>query len=462
MKPSPSVETGEVIPAFAELVEAATVDDLTPLSRQRVAEHLLDTVGVGLAGSAEPGSMLALGIFAAEGTTGPARAIASGTSLASWDAAWINGVFTNMLDFDDTGFTHPSVCLVPAALAIGEARDLGGREAVLALTLGYEVISRLNNIIGGRNNPRMRERGIHPMSVCGAIGAAAVVAKALNLSKDQTLIAFSLAASSSYGITEHFGSWAKAVHAGNAARAGLQAALMAEKDYFAANTGVEGRYGLLHSLFGPDNYEIDKGLPGLGEGWQIAEPGADMKAHPACGGTRGFLQAALKLRQEQLHSVDEIDRVVVTVSERGLDSLQFNPPTRGYQGKFSVVFPVAAALLDGEVTIDSFTDESLNRPEMQDMLSRISLTVMPGGYERTERDATPVEVHTKDGRLLHEDPPKTPKGKRPNRLTTEELHGKYVECAGRVLTKEQVLSSMQILQDVENVGVREIVDAVVV
>jgi 2-methylcitrate dehydratase PrpD len=461
MQPPPSTATGDLIRALAEFTAAATLEDLSGLACQRVQEHLLDTVGVGLAGYAEPGAAIIAEMMDAERSTGSARSLVSGAHLMSWDAAWANGVFTNMLDFDDTGFTHPSVCLVPAALAIGEARDLTGRNIELALTVGYEVTSRLNNVVGGRNNPKMRERGIHPMSVCGAIGAAAVVASALNLTTEQVLVAFGLAASSSFGITEHFGTWAKGVHAGNAARAGVQSALMAERNYFASKTAVDGRYGLLHALFGEGNYELSRGLPGLGEGWQIAAPGADMKLHPACGGTRGITQAALKLRSERIASVDDISHVVVTVAERVLDSLQFNPPERGYEGKFSIVFPVAAALLDGVVTIDSFTDQSLGRAEMQDLLGRISLKIVPGGYERSERDATPIEVFCRDGRVLREDPPKHPRGKRQNRLSYEEIVTKFRDCARRVFSEEKTEAALATLENLESVTVRQLMDALV-
>lgn len=459
---SQTKETANGIAALAEFARAASFADLSQLARTRVAEHLMDTVGVALAGCAEPGGRIIVDVVADARASGTARIIGAGIAVPTWDAAWVNGTLANMLDFDDTGFTHPGVCLVPAALAVCEAANSTGKQLVTSLAVGYEICARMSAIIGGVHNSKMRARGIHPMAVVGGIAAAAAAGNALGLNQKQMRVAFGLAATAGFGFTQQFGTWAKGVHAGNAARSGVMGALLAQRDYYASETAVEGRFGQLNALLGEGNFDLERGLPGLGDGWAIAEPGADMKLHPACGGLRGVVQAAIKLRKTSLSSHEQIEKVTISVPERLLDTLFVDRPERGYGGKFSTRYSVAVALVDGDLTIDSFNDETLARKDIQDMMSRIQVLPKSGaGLDRKERHYTPIRVYCRDGRVFNEDPPAHPKGMRNNRMSREEIVNKYLFCARRMLKSEQATRSVEVLEKVESLAVRELISAVV-
>jgi 2-methylcitrate dehydratase PrpD len=175
------------------------------------------------------------------------------------------------------------------------------------------------------------------------------------------------------------------------------------------------------------------------------------------------VQAAINLRRTRLKSHEEIDRIIVSVPERLLDTLFIDRPVRGYGGKFSVRYPVAVALIDGDLTIDSFSDETLARRDVQDMMNRIEVVIKAGaGLDRKERHHTPMRVHCRDGRVLDEDPPEHPRGMRKNRMAGEEIVAKYDSCAGRILTSEQVQRSIAAYSKLESLSVRELIDAVVI
>ncbi|MGV6873817.1 MmgE/PrpD family protein [Pseudochelatococcus sp. B33] len=113
--------------------------------------------------------------------------------------AWTNGTLCHQLNFDDVGFTHPSVCTVPAVLAIGERQQSSGADLITAMAVAYEVFARLIRSFRFYDC-QLKKRGVHTMSVCGTLAAAAGAGKMLKLDRDKLLVATGLAASSSIGL----------------------------------------------------------------------------------------------------------------------------------------------------------------------------------------------------------------------------------------------------------------------
>src|SRR5262249_25828198 len=162
----------------------------------------------------------------------------------------------------------------------------------------------------------------HPTSLYGCPAAAAAAGSIAKLNPAQMGTALGLAAANSGGLTQHFGTWGKGVHAGNAARAGVTAVLLAEKNFVADPEGLEGDFGFYAAFHGKGNYDLSKvegGLGPLGTLWSIVKPGLTIKMYPTCGGNLRALDAAQALMKEHGVRMDDVERVDVDVHPALLD-----------------------------------------------------------------------------------------------------------------------------------------------
>ena len=163
--------------------------------------------------------------------------------------------------------------------------------------------------------------------------------------------AVGLAAANAGGLTQHFGTWGKGIHAGNAARAGVTSVLLARKDYIADPAGLEGDYGFYSAFHGDGNYTLDKMADGLGTHWSIVDPGLTVKRYPCCGGNLRALDSLAELMAEHDIQVDDVERLEVDVHPDLLDVVRFHKPDDGFRGKFSIDYVLAAMLLDRRVDL---------------------------------------------------------------------------------------------------------------
>ena len=200
----------------AEFAVKTSLEDCPPEALARVRLAALDTLGVMLAGAGEPAARAVRAVARAESGTPLATVIGTRLVTSPGWAALANGTAGHAHDFDDTNFAlmgHPSVPLLAAALAAGEAETADGRAVALAYIVGFEVSATL----GAALNPDHYTRGWHATSTLGTLGCAAAAARLLRLDVTQTRHALAIAATHASGLKENFGSMTKPYHAGHAA-----------------------------------------------------------------------------------------------------------------------------------------------------------------------------------------------------------------------------------------------------
>src|SRR5262245_20540136 len=302
-----SPEGGPEMGATAVLSEFASRTRIADISAEAVAatkRHILDCTGVGLAATVEPAGRVVLDVTRDQGGTPRARVFGSNLRTSPVAAAWANGSLSHLLDYDDTGFSHPTACILPAALAVAETPSATGADLVAAVCVGLEVFERLSSS-GRQHEPELRRRGFHPTSVYGCAAAAAAAGNIVRLNPGQMAVAIGLALANSGGLTQHFGTWGKGIHAGNTARAGVTSVELARRDHFADPEVIEGEYGFFSAFHGAGNYSLDKMPDGLGTHWSIVDPGLTIKRYPCCGGNLRALDAARALIEEHRISFDD-------------------------------------------------------------------------------------------------------------------------------------------------------------
>jgi 2-methylcitrate dehydratase PrpD len=361
----------------------------------QVKRAALDLLGVTLAGSVEPAGERARAYAASQAGEGPAAVIGGGVRLSPALAALANGTAGHALDYDDIGLGagHVSVALMPVALAVAELVGAKGAEFVEAMVLGYEVASRLARIAPDAVSGPY-QYGFHKPSVYAVFGGTAACARLLRLDADATAAAFGIAASSAGGLRVNFGTMTKPFHAGLANRTAVEAALLAQSGFTANGAALEGRFGWFDAI-ARSGGDLAPVVDGLGEAPFAVEEGFVFKRFPCCGANHAAIEAMLAVVAEHDLTPADVSSIEVVIESRYLNEVLVHPwPVEPLEGKFSLAYNVAAALVDRAVTIDTFTAERL--AALAAIRDRIRVTPDP----TLPRDAAVVVVRTGDRREI--------------------------------------------------------------
>jgi 2-methylcitrate dehydratase PrpD len=373
----------------------STYAALEPLNLAGLA--LVDFIGVALSGSLEPVSEKIIAFCRDTGSKGPASVIGAGFQTGLADAVLANGTIGHALDFDDSNFVlggHPSVTLLPAVLALGEAGQRSGRDVLHAYVTGFEVMMRIAHAV----NFEHYEKGWHPTATLGIFGAAAASAKLLGLDQSQSADALGLAASMASGIKSNFGAMAKPLQVGHAAQKGLLCALWAKAGITASRAALTGRQGFFMVYNGEGAYRLEA-LAREGDEPEILRSGLKFKRYACCGSTHVGIDAAREMRR--LHDVDpaQIKAVHIAINPRRIPHVNKPNASDALEAKFSVQFTVAASLIDNGVSLSHFSEQAVSRPDIRSLMAKVSL-VPVGEGEMALSQPCVLTVEMNDGREL--------------------------------------------------------------
>ncbi len=395
--------------------------DLPALARRRAVDAITDCVGCMLAGASEPIADAVAGAIA--GGSGDALLAGRSQRASPGDAALFNGALAHALDYDDTNhpaYAHPSAVLVPAMLALAPLARFTGRELVTAYVLGFEVFGKLGRAL----NTAHYTRGWHATATFGTIAAAVAAGRLLRLDEARMSAALGIAASTAGGLRANFGTMVKPLHAGCAARNGVLAALLARAGLDASEAAFDHDYGFLR-LFAGDVPADPAPLASWGEPLEILTPyGLALKPYPSCGATHTAIEAAAAIHRELAGTPVESVRA-------GVSGLAFAPlihvmPDRPLAGKFSLHFCVAAALLEGDVTLATFTQRRIDDPRIRELIRRTTMVADPRVGDGAEFPSI-VEVRAADGRRLERFVPLA-QGKPERWFPPERIRAKFDDC----------------------------------
>jgi 2-methylcitrate dehydratase PrpD len=306
-------------------------------------------------------------------------------------AALLNGISSHTFDFDDTHLKtiiHPAGPVASALLSLAELNGTSGRQLIDALVLGVDVSCRLGNLV----YPDHYDRGWHITGTTGMFGAAAGCARMLGLTVEQTQMALAIAASQPIGLREQFGTMTKPFHPGAAARAGLMAALMAQRGFTASTKAIEAARGWAQVV--STKCDWSEATDELGERFEISfnsyKPFAcGIVIHPS-------IDACVQLRGHGVRA-DDVERIELKVHSLVLELTGKKEPTDGLQGKFSVYHGCAVGLLFGRAGEEEFADEIVRRHDVA-ALRRKVVALVDNTIDEASADVTAV---MKDGRREH-------------------------------------------------------------
>ena len=431
-------------------------------ARAMAVDAITDCIGCMIAGAGEPvAGMLGhvVGDAVDRENYPAAPLVAAGRMAAPHDAALYNGTLAHAIDYDDVthpAYAHPGAALVPAILATGRMVQASGRDALSAYILGIEMIGKLGRVL----NTAHYRNGWHATATFGSLGAAVTAASMLRLDAIQFAMALGMAASAASGLRANFGTMTKPLHAGYAARNGVLAALMA-REGVTANAGIlENGYGFAEVFNHHDNIAAGH-FANWGDPLEIlTEFGLGLKPYPACGATHPPIEAAIKLRTHIGDNLESISSIRVGVTEMHFEPLVCESATTGLEAKFCMGYCIAAAMLDGDVSLETFEDTSLSRINASGLVEKVHMELDGRVAGNTEFGAV-VTVDLMDGRRMEELVPLAI-GKPARWFPKEKLESKFLDCCRGVIARENTAAVFQLAQGLESADSLEpLLDALV-
>jgi aconitate decarboxylase len=370
------------------------------------------------------------------GGGGSAALLGLNARLGTVQAALVNGAAMHVLDYEPMWLpaTHALSPSLAAALALGEALGSSGAKILAAMVLGIEIQGRLRLAAGPLES---HELMFHPPGFVGPIGAAVAAGHLLDFDADQFANAIGIAGSRCGGLFANLGTMTKSTHCAYAAAMGLEAALLARRAFTATPTLFDPGPQSYAEAFFPRGF-AGEALLDFGQPFRIADPGYAIKIFPAKFSTHYGITAALMARP-RIPSPDAIRAVHITAAD--VPSSDRPNLRSGLDGKFSLQYTAAAALLDGHVGLASFTDERLAREDMQALLGKFEVRLsrkIPSIY--TAGRYLDLEVTLAGGETVRArcERPRGSWGAPP--ITTEEHLAKASDCLATHLAPEAVVA----------------------
>ncbi|XP_029463299.1 cis-aconitate decarboxylase-like [Rhinatrema bivittatum] len=453
---SPLEET--ITNSFASFIHGVRSDHLSDTVRHRSKRMILDSIGVGLVGSTTQVFKIALQYCQDMYSSSAVSSVygQKGLRLSPTLAAYTNGVAAHSMDFDDTWHpaTHPSGAVLPALLAASEMFPAdskpNGLDLLLAFNVGIEVQGRLMRFSNEAHNIPKR---FHPPSVVGTMGSAAATAKLLSLNKAQCTHALAIAASLAGAPMANAATLAKPLHIGNATRLGFEAALLAAR-------GMEANPLILDDVPGCSGFSAFYGdykprkMAMLEEDhvFLLEDQDIAFKRFPAHLGMHWVVDASLSVRNRLINHIGSFNPSVIrSILLRIPASKYINRPfpESEHQARHSFQFNACTALLDGLVDIDSFSENSLNKEDLQKLLGKVIVEHPADNEANFDKMYGEVALLLENGDIL------TGKcdtfyGHWRNPLSRESLLQKFYSNASHVLQEKQIEAIIKMVENIEN------------
>src|SRR5262245_22063963 len=348
-------ETIPLTRKLARFVVSTKYDAIPPKAQATAKTAIMDCLGVAVAGSREESAVIAGRLVREERAKEETTIYGQRFRSSSTQAAFVNGIAAHAHDFDHSFVLggQPTSPIIPAVFALGEAIPVSGRQILEAYVAGFEVVARL--IFAVQNTGGA---GWHANGTIGVFGATAACGKLLDLKESEIEKALGMAASMGSGVTSNFGTMTKPLHVGLAARNGVSAARLARTGFTSNIQTLEARNGYFDSYYQggkPDLSVFDD----LGRTYAMEKYGVRFKPYPCGGLTHTAIFATIRLRNEQKITPSAVEHIDVFVPRDTAAPLTFRVPGTGLEGKFSMPYLIARALVDGKIELETFTDQAV-------------------------------------------------------------------------------------------------------
>lgn len=369
-----------------------------------------------------------------------------GTKAPALDAAFVNATFGQGCELDDVGFGaggHLGAATVPVSLALCEKAPVSGKQLLASVVAGCDVMYRILLAV----RPSAAKRGFHSHGIAGPFGAVTVAGRLLQLNQQEMVHAFGIAGSHSAGSMEYdqTGGEVKRIHAGLAARAGIQSAMLARLGLTGPPTIIEGKRGFCRIF--SDQYDMEVITRDLGTDFKIMR--VWFKLYPCVATVQGVIDTLAKLMKKGPINPEEVEEIRVGISETSLaHGGAIYEPHDVASAQFSLPFSLALRLLKNDNDLSHYMDPKLwTDPAVLALAKKVKSYAEPQAKGDLNY-LTAMEVKLTDGTTLtnrQEYPPGCPL----NPMTRDELRIKFRRLAGAVLPANRTAEIIETVDQLE-------------
>lgn len=435
---------------IARFVVGTEFKKIPPEAVKMAKIAVLDCLGVALAGSKESSARICAEIARQEQAKEESSVIGQGFKSSAMHAAFANGTAAHALDFDHS-FTlmgQPTAPIIPAIISLGESLGASGRRCLEAYVAGFETITKLVMSLRQRS-----EDGWHPPSSFGSFGAGVACAKLQGLSQSQVEMTLGTAASMASGLVCNFGTMSKPLHVGLGARNGVVASKLAQSGFTANTQAIEAGLGF-YEVFYPGAEPDTRPLNELGTAYELINSGIRIKPYPCGGLTHPAIDGVLEFKTKYGITAEMVESIDVGVARHTFERIVFRVPENGLQGKFSMPYLLARAIIDGKLFLDAFTDSAVKDKNVLRLAEKIQMH-LDLELKPTAQGSRPckVTIRLRDGRSFSRQIDYA-KGSRETPMSDEELKQKFIGCAREVLDEssiERIIEYVEHLETLEDI-----------
>ncbi len=464
---NPAKVAKSISEAYAEFALGLQYDTIPAEVVAKAKDHILDTIGCGLAGSTMEWARITMGIAKRLGGHQEATIIGDGSRVAAPNAALACGAACSCLDYDDTGYwvgaVHSSRALVPTSLTVADWMGRSGKDLIKATIVGWEIANRVGNA-QGVDRDRRYDLSVHYKILKRGTGgsnhfaAAAEASLLMGLDRDQisTAIAFVpwMQSSIGYAQSHREGGDATPIFTGWTAHAGVMAAIAAQGGLVGPRLIFEGDKGFFNQLQLGELYAPEKLTEGLGQRWYTLDN--CIKFYPAGHGTHHWIESLKTVIREHKVGPDDVEEVLCHVPKQRVE-LHFDFPEqklnpRPYSSRFSLPFMLASVLVDGDWNVRSSIDNKVKDPRKLELAKRVHSSFEEDSWLEGNRGR--ITVKTKDGKSYSAKHPYL-LGLPSNPPTHQQIVDKFRYNASFALSKEatdSLVKTLENLEQMKNVG----------
>jgi 2-methylcitrate dehydratase PrpD len=439
-----AAETTQVLARFAS---GLTYDQVSPRAREHCKDLLLDAVACALSGG-QGEETPQVSAFASALAQSHESSVIGGDRLSLAGATLLNGYLitaTTMCDVHRATLTHITPEVVPPALAVAERDDLSGKDLLVALSAGCEVMTRIGIAMDW---PAARARGWHGPGVLGPFGAAAAVGRLLGLDADAMARAYGLAGSQSAGTFAAWGTPTVKFHQCRGALSGLMAAILAQQNFVATREFLTAKDGGLFATY-TNGGKPDAAVADLGQRWELEQ--IALRLWPSASTIQGFVTAMFDLVEKHRVGLNDVKKLRVYMNKTGVDMHGMFPRYKGkFEALLSTHYCAAVILREKTLTLAQFEPAYYNDP----LLARFAAEQVETKVDASLTGVQAiVEAELASGKTLsircdHS------KGSPENPLTRAQVEDKFRACGKGVLPDTQVneaIAAITKLEDLKSV-----------
>jgi 2-methylcitrate dehydratase PrpD len=456
--------------ALSRFACGLTIDGLPASAVAAAKINIFDTLACAAAGSAARGVGEVRELVTEWAGAPQATILGFGDKVPAHHAAWVNATMAHARDYDDThdaAVLHAGVSVIPAALAAAEWRfGAKGSDFIAGVAAGLETICRL----GVATKIGIIESGYMYTPLFGHFAATVAAGRILGLDETEMVNALGIVYSQVAGnhqVTRD-GALTKRMQPGFAAQAALLSVQLAQRGIRGTQATFEGIDGFsrvyLHNRC--DSHSLRDGL-----GKQFVFTDLSYKPYPCCRFNHTAIDAALELQSSADIRVDEIKRIRIGVSRQAYEAVCTpvdirKSPQSIVHAQFSMPFTVAAALVDGRVELNHFTDNAIRRPDILELAQRVDVFVDEQIELEWGRKVSPalMSIEKKDGNV-QSTRVDIPLGHPDRPMSEAHFDAKARDCLGIAaipLDRDSALQLRNLVRDLESLDdVRSIVRVLV-